>query len=42
MTSFRVLSAEFAHETNTFSQIPTDFARFESQDCFLEDRKSVV
>ena len=42
MTSFRVLSAEFAHETNTFSQIPTDFARFESQDCFLDADSAIA
>ena len=35
MPPFRVLSAEFAHETNTFSILPTAFAQFEAQDCFL-------
>ena len=33
---FRVLSAELAHETNTFSIRPTAFAQFEAQDCFLD------
>ena len=42
MTPFRVLSAEFSHETNTFSQIPTDFARFESQDCFLDADSAIA
>ena len=35
MPVFRVLSAEFAHETNTFSHLPTAFAQFEAQDLFL-------
>jgi microcystin degradation protein MlrC len=35
MPAYRVLSAEFAHETNTFSILPTAFAQFESQDLFL-------
>ncbi len=36
MPHYRVLSAEFAHETNTFSRLPTAFAQFEAQDCFLD------
>ena len=35
MPSYRVLSAELAHETNTFSILPTAFAQFEAQDLFL-------
>ena len=35
MTAFRVLSAELAHETNTFSILPTAYAQFEAQDLFL-------
>ena len=42
MTHFRVLSAEFAHETNTFSTIPTDFDRFEAQDCFLDAPSAIA
>ena len=42
MTPFRVLSAEFSHETNTFSQVPTDFARFKSQDCFLDADSAIA
>lgn len=36
MTRFRVLSAEFAHETNTFSCIPTGYDSFVAQDLFLD------
>ncbi len=35
MTPFCVLSAEFAHETNTFSILPTGLAQFEAQDYFV-------
>jgi len=35
MPAFRILSAEFAHETNTFSIRPTAYAQFEAQDLFL-------
>lgn len=35
MTTYRVLSAELAHETNTFSILPTAYAQFEAQDLFL-------
>ncbi len=42
MTHFRVLSAEFAHETNTFSKIPTTFAHFESQDCYLDAASAIA
>lgn len=35
MTAYRVLSAEFAHETNTFGILPTAYAQFEAQDLFL-------
>eukprot|EP01031_Cornospumella_fuschlensis_P036504 gene36504-44285_t len=31
MTSFRVLTAEWSHETNTFSKIPTDIDSFHAQ-----------
>lgn len=40
--SFSVLSAEFLHETNTFSRIPTDYARFEAQDCYLDHASAVA
>jgi microcystin degradation protein MlrC/sRNA-binding protein len=40
--SFSVLSAEFLHETNTFSRIPTDFARFEAQDCYLDHASALA
>ncbi|MCY7305134.1 MAG: M81 family metallopeptidase [Rhodoferax sp.] len=42
MTNFRVLSAELAHETNTFSKIPTTFAHFESQECFLDAATAIA
>jgi len=42
MTNFRVLSAEFAHETNTFSTIPTTFERFEAQDCYLDASSAIA
>ena len=42
MTRFRVLSAEFAHETNTFSIIPTGFAQFAAQDCFLDAASAIA
>ena len=35
MSPFCVLSAEFAHETNTFSILPTRLAQFEAQDYFV-------
>lgn len=34
---FKVLTAEFAHETNTFSIQPTDYTAFEDRGCFLGD-----
>ena len=42
MTVFRVLSAELAHETNTFSIRPTAFAQFEAQDCFLSGESALA
>ena len=39
---FRVLSAEFAHETNTFSILPTAFAQFVAQDCFLDAQSALA
>ena len=42
MKAFRVLSAEFAHETNTFSIIPTGFDKFEAQDCFLDAASAIA
>jgi microcystin degradation protein MlrC len=39
---FRVLSAELAHETNTFSSRPTAYAQFEAQDCFLSHDDAIV
>ena len=40
--SFRVLSAEFAHETNTFSIVPTGFDSFVAQDCFLDAASAIA
>lgn len=42
MTRYRVLSAEFAHETNTFSIVPTGFAQFVAQDCFLDAPSAIA
>ena len=42
MPPFRVLSAELAHETNTFSILPTAFAQFEAQDCFLSADSAIA
>jgi microcystin degradation protein MlrC len=42
MSPFRVLSAELAHETNTFSIRPTGFAQFEAQDCFLDADSAIA
>ena len=39
---FCVLSAEFAHETNTFSIVPTGFNRFVAQDCFLDAASAIA
>ena len=39
---FHVLSAEFAHETNTFSIIPTGFDKFVAQDCFLDAASAIA
>ena len=39
---FRVLSAELAHETNTFSVLPTTLAQFEAQDCFLSAASAIA
>ena len=38
---FRVLSAEFAHETNTFSKIPTSYASFQAQDFFIDGAAAI-
>jgi microcystin degradation protein MlrC len=35
--SFNVLTAEFAHESNTFSIQPTDYAAFIDRGCYLGD-----
>ncbi|MEO8858697.1 MAG: M81 family metallopeptidase [Burkholderiaceae bacterium] len=42
MAAYRVLSAEFAHETNTFSIRPTGYAQFEAQDCFLDAASAIA
>jgi microcystin degradation protein MlrC len=42
MTRYRVLSAEFAHETNTFSQIPTRYENFQAQDFFLDAESAIA
>lgn len=42
MTRFRVLSAEFAHETNTFSRIPTTYESFRAQDFFLDGPAAIA
>ncbi len=42
MTQFRVLSAEFAHETNTFSKIPTTYESFKAQDLFLDGSSAIA
>jgi len=42
MTRFCVLSAEFAHETNTFSRIPTCYASFQAQDFFLDAAAAIA
>lgn len=42
MRRYRVLSAEFAHETNTFSRIPTGYANFEAQDFFLDAQAAIA
>lgn len=42
MTRFCVLSAEFAHETNTFSRIPTRFENFEAQDFFPDGSVAIA
>ena len=42
MASYRVLSAEFAHETNTFSILPTGFAQFVAQDCFMDAASAIA
>ena len=36
--SFTVLTAEFSHETNTFSIRPTDYRAFAERYCFVGDR----
>ena len=41
MTRFCVLSAEFAHETNTFSQVPTRYESFQAQDFFLDGASAI-
>ena len=42
MTRFRVLSAEFAHETNTFSRNPTGYENFQAQDFFLNADEAIA
>lgn len=42
MSSFRVLSAEFAHETNTFSRIPTAYENFQAQDFFPDGALAIA
>ncbi len=32
---FTVLTAEFAHESNTFSRVPTTYEKFEARNCFF-------
>ncbi|MCB2008906.1 MAG: M81 family metallopeptidase, partial [Rhodoferax sp.] len=41
MTRFCVLSAEFAHETNTFSQVPTRYESFQAQDFFPDGASAI-
>ena len=33
--AFTVLTAEFAHESNTFSRVPTKYDQFEARNCFF-------
>lgn len=42
MTALRVLSAEFAHETNTFSTIPTGYGNFAAQDLYLDAASAIA
>lgn len=42
MTRHRVLSAEFAHETNTFSRIPTRYENFQAQDFFPDGASAIA
>ncbi len=42
MPRFRVLSAEFAHETNTFSILPTGLDRFQAQDWFMDAPSAIA
>lgn len=42
MTRLTVLSAEFAHETNTFSIIPSGYDKFVAQDCFLDAAQAIA
>ena len=42
MPPFCVLSAEFAHETNTFSILPTSLAQFEAQDYFVSGASAIT
>ncbi|MEO7940019.1 MAG: M81 family metallopeptidase, partial [Burkholderiaceae bacterium] len=42
MTRYRVLSAEFAHETNTFSKIATTYESFKAQDFFLDGASAIA
>ncbi len=42
MTRFCVLSAEFAHETNTFSRIPTRYESFQAQDFFPDGASAIA
>jgi len=42
MTRFCVLSAEFAHETNTFSHIPTRYESFQAEDFFLDGASAIA
>eukprot|EP01035_Chromulina_nebulosa_P019147 gene19147-24986_t len=38
---YRILTAEFQHETNTFSKIPTSLKKFEEQ-CYLTDSNEIL
>ena len=40
--SFTVLTAEFSHETNTFSRRLTDMAAFAGRSCFLDGAKAIA
>lgn len=42
MTRLTILSAEFAHETNTFSIIRSGCEKFVTQDCFLDAAQAIA